>query len=1693
MNRENLEALYELSPLQQGLLFHSRYAGEAEVYLAQVQCALEGPLDADALERAWKRVLERHPALRTSFHWRDLDKPLQMVERRVELPFARLDWRNLTAAEAGERFESLLREERRRGFDAGRAPLLRLALVQLAEERFRLAWTYHHLILDGWSLPLVLKEVFAFYEAFRRGGDLPLPPARPYRDYTLWLQRQDLARAETFWRETLAGFTAPTPLGADHRATAGEEEGGNFARHFALLPPALTAGLQDLARRHQLTLSTLIQGAWAILLSHYSGQAEVLFGSTSSGRPAELPGVESMIGLFINTLPVRAAAGREDRLIPWLQRLQDLQLRMREFEHSPLVQIQGWSEVPRGLPLFESIVVFESYPLDRASEGEGGGGVRIGEVSALQKTSFPLNLIAVPAGDRLQLRLAYDSRRFDAAAVERMHGHLATLLAGFVEDSGRRLGELPILSAAERELALGAWSGSDGEGPQGLLAHHLFERQAAERPEALALVCGGRSLTYGEMNAEADRLARRLRRLGVGPDVLVGLRMERSIEAMIGLFGILKAGGAYVPLDPGHPADLFRFQLEDTGVRVLLTQAHLRDQVPADAAISVLCLGPDGGIDGPQGENKEPPPAAPDGENLVYVIYTSGSTGRPKGVMVKHRSLVPRVLAMAGMFGLGPGDRQLQIVSLSFDVSCEEVFVTLSTGTAMIIPPPFASMPELLAECERSAITKLNVPAAYLNQMIDEVGAGMRPLPAAITQIVSGAESPSMPKLRLLARRCRDEGRAIRFFNFYGPSETTVLATGEEIPLDPDVLDGIDRVSIGLPLPAARVYLLDPSLRPVPLGVPGEVFIGGVGVARGYLRRPGMTAERFVPNPFGAPGSRLYRSGDLARRLPDGRLEFIGRADHQVKIRGFRVELGEIQATLERHPAVAESVAIVREDAPGDRRLVAYWVPRGAERPSVSELRAFMLERLPEAIVPAAFVPLDALPLNRNGKVDRKALPAPAGLRPDLAAEYAEPATPLERFLAELWREILGLDRVGARDGFFELGGDSLKAARFINKLEKKLGRYVYVTALFDAPDVAAFARHLGETYPEEVGKAFGRESLPESPSESAPRPETRIGAAEIARVRRIIAPLPPFPDRPGSPNPPAAFILSPPRSGSTLLRVMLAGHPRLFAPPELELLSFNTLADRRAAFSGKFALWQEGLLRAVMEVQGCEAGRAREIVEELERRGAPAKELYGRLQELLGDRLLIDKTPSYALDPAVLARAEEDFAGARFIHLIRHPLGMMLSFEEARIDQPFFRHEHDFTVRQLAELVWLVSHQNILAFLARQSPERVHRVHFEDLVRDPEPVLRGLCEFLGVTLHPDMLEPYKGKERRMTDGIHPLAKMVGDVKFHEHSRVDSSVADRWRSAFRGHRLGEETLAMAQAFGYGRPGEEPERSSALVAIQPPRKGQPEQLPLFCVHPAGGTVLCYAELARELGPDQPFYGLQALGLRAGEEPLRSMDEIVDHALAGLDAQGSPGPYRLAGWSFGGYVAYEMARRLAAQGRPVELLALLDTSAALLDRAEPLDDAEILARAFQEILAVPAEELRALPTAEERLTRVIELARAAGAIPPDFDLGQARRYLAVFQANRLAMRGYRPGPYPGRLTLFRAEQGVETLGDETLGWSTLAAEVDVRLVPGRHEQMVRPPHVRRLAEELRACVTAAGACGKARTRTTRTGTD
>jgi amino acid adenylation domain-containing protein/non-ribosomal peptide synthase protein (TIGR01720 family) len=1044
----NIEATYPLSPLQQGMLFHSLRDPDAAFYCQQSVTATEG-LDVSAFRRAWQRLLDRHTILRTSFHWEGLDSPLQAVHREVALPVEEHDWRALPPADQKARLTAFLLKDRKRGFVLSEPPMLRLALIHIDEDTWYYVWSHHHILLDGWSAPLVFKEVWAHYQALRRGREPSLPPARPYQDYIAWLGQQELGGAESFWRQNLAGFTEPTPLPLDrltgHRPHL--EDCREQVREE--LSEALSTALQTLARRHGLTLNTVVQGAWALLLARHSGRDDVVFGATVSGRPPTLPGVESIVGMFINTLPVRVRVPFEQPILPWLTEIQKRSADLTQYEHSPLTQVNSWSEVPRGTPLFQSLVVFDNYPVAQPSN-QREGALRVRSVhQAAEHTNYPLMLVVLPR-DEVVLNLVHNPAQYDRDTALRVLDQLKTLLANIAANPEQLLGDVPLMGGAERDQVVRGWNSTATVYPTPPSLHGLIEAQVEKTPDAIALVYEEEQLTYRELNARANKLAHHLRALGVGPDVPVALCLERSVEMVVGLLGILKAGGAYVPLDPSYPQERLAYMLEDAQAPVLLTQERLLARLGTTSA-RVLCLDSDWSC--VSNESDENPQSGVTLDNLAYIIYTSGSTGQPKGAMNTHRGICNRLQWMQEAYPLTEADRVLQKTPFSFDVSVWEFFWPLLTGARLVVARPGghqdgAYLASLIAE---QGITTLHFVPSMLSVFLEEKD--LSGCDCIKRVICSGEALPYELQEKFFSRV------GAELHNLYGPTEAAVDVTFWPCQRNSER----KIVPIGKPIANIQMYVLDSRLQPLPVGVAGELHIGGVGLARGYWNKPELTAAKFIRDPFsGEPGAKLYKTGDLARWLPDGNIEYLGRIDFQVKIRGNRIELGEIESVLSKHPAIRESVVVVRDDLAGGKGLVAYVVGKEQTAPGAGELRTFLKERLPEYMVPTAFVSLAALPLSPNGKLDRKALPAPELRTAEVERAYVAPSTPAEEALAAVWATVLKLDRIGVNDNFFELGGDSILSIQVVSRASRA-GLKLTPRQLFQHPTIAALAAAASE------------------------------------------------------------------------------------------------------------------------------------------------------------------------------------------------------------------------------------------------------------------------------------------------------------------------------------------------------------------------------------------------------------------------------------------------------------------------------------------------------------------------------------------------------------------------------------------------------------------------------------------------------
>ncbi|MFD2168564.1 non-ribosomal peptide synthase/polyketide synthase [Tumebacillus lipolyticus] len=1056
-NASDLEQVYELSPMQQGMLFHSLLTPTDGVYVTQLKIAVEGLLDIAALQQSWNAVLTRHSILRTAFFWNESSKPLQAVYRTCSVPMTVLDWREQSEQTQASSLEQFLREDAARGFEMTEAPLMRLTVIRQSDRRMRLIWTSHHLLLDGWSTSVVFKEVFSAYRAIRSGQAMPADAERPFRSFIAWLQEQDESAAETYWRKQLAGFLAPTDLRVENgrkALTAGE------VRHVeqkTALPADLTVALQSFAKQQQLTLNTLAQGAWALLLSRYSGEEDVVFGATVSGRPADLPGVDTMVGLFINTLPVRLNLPGDTSLADCLQALQTQQAEMRQYEYAPLVNVQEWSDVPRGQPLFDTIFVFENYPVDQetAKSVSQDDELMIIEVSADEITNYPLTVTIVPS-QQLIVKIAYDCLRYDDDTVERMITHLHDLLAQMVAAADRPLNSLRILSAEEAEL-LDRWNDNHRPYPHHLCAHELFDRQAERTPERTALVFAGESMSYLELQESANRLARHLQGLGVKPGLFVGYFGERTIEWAVAVLAIFKAGGIYVPLDPKYPHDRLSFMIEDTSPQVMLTYRSLVDRLPSTEA-SVLCL--DEAHAAILEQSAQTPAYEVTPDDRAYVIFTSGSTGRPKGAMVEHKGMVNHLLAKVDDLTVTADDRIAQNSSQCVDISVWQLLTAWMVGAAThILPDEIAFDPaQQLEEMERSQLTIVETVPSLLRAMIDEVAlrAAQQPDLSALRWMIPNGEV--LPPE--LCRKWLTYYPKAWLINAYGPTECSDDVTHHFITELPD--EAVTNIPIGRVIPNMKLYVLDKAMQHVPLGVPGELYIGGIGVGPGYLNSQEKTAETFLQDPFSQQdGARLYKTGDLVRFRSEGLLEFLGRIDNQVKIRGFRIEIGEIEVVLSNHPSVEEAIVIAREDVPGDKRLVAYLTAAAEAAIDMAEVRAYAQSKLTKHMVPSAIVVLESIPLTANGKVNRRALPKPDDSAVVREVEWVAARDAVEAELVEIWKQLLDLSEVGIHDNFFSLGGHSLLAVRLMSEIQKRFGQKLTLQSLYQSGTIEQLAESL--------------------------------------------------------------------------------------------------------------------------------------------------------------------------------------------------------------------------------------------------------------------------------------------------------------------------------------------------------------------------------------------------------------------------------------------------------------------------------------------------------------------------------------------------------------------------------------------------------------------------------------------------------
>ena len=1055
ISRRVAAANYPLSFAQQRLWFLEQLEPDGP-YKVPAAFRLRGPLNVTALERSVNEIISRHEVLRTTFAEIE-GQPVQIVAPRLTLSIPVEDLSQLPQLERAERVKQIAARLREQPFDLAQGPLVGVALVRLAEEEHHFWFLMHHIVSDGWSIGVILNELCACYEAFTAGRqpELPKLPIQ-YADFAVWqrewLQGETLNLQMRYWKERLDTKVPTLEVPTDRPRPPVQSYRGASLTH--LINHGLTEHLKALARRENVTPYMFLLAVFKTLLGRYTRQHDIVVGTPVANR--NRTELEPLIGFFVNTLVLRTDVSGDPTFRELLGRVREVTLGAFAHQDVPfemLVQeLQPERDTSR-TPLFQVMFSLQNAPLPSLRMGDIGISLLDEETEV---SPFDLSFDVTEQADGMLCILEYNTDLFDSATIKRMLKHFAVLLDAAVTDPSASLVALPWLTREEKYQLLFEWNDTRRDFPRERCVHELFEEQAARTPEAIALICGGERLTYAELNARANQLAHHLRVCGVKAEARVGILLERSVEMAVALLAILKTGGGYVAFDPSYPAERLRYMLEDSGVTLLLTQQHV---MPNDFQVRSIFL--DAERDAIAEHDTQNLQSGAHPSNIVYLVYTSGSTGRPKGIVIEHRSLVNAAYGFINNHRLTERDRLLQFASLSFDVAAEEFFSAWLSGSCVVMRlEAVMSYADFVSLLEREEVTIVNLPASFWLEWLTAMNDQDLEIPSTLRRVIVGNEKTLE---ETLAKWQRTVGQQVEWCNAYGPSETTITASNYE-PSIISAHEGKSVVPIGRPSLNAELYVLDPAQQLVPVGVPGELYIGGVGLARGYHNQPAQTAEQFIPHPYSQnAGERLYRTGDLARYRADGNIEFLGRIDEQVKIRGFRVEVGEVEAVLAQHARVRESVVVAREDDSSSTRLIAYVVANNGDL-ETAELRDYLKQRLSEYMVPSAIVRLEILPLTPNGKLDRKALPAPDGASSETDGPYVAPRSELEGLIAGVWQDELGVERVGVRDNFFNLGGHSLLLIRVNNRLREELRMELPVVELFKYPTVSALAEHLSRS-----------------------------------------------------------------------------------------------------------------------------------------------------------------------------------------------------------------------------------------------------------------------------------------------------------------------------------------------------------------------------------------------------------------------------------------------------------------------------------------------------------------------------------------------------------------------------------------------------------------------------------------------------
>ncbi|MDP4190694.1 MAG: amino acid adenylation domain-containing protein [Bacteroidota bacterium] len=1045
--KENIEAIYPLSPLQQGILYHSVLSLESAVYFEQLSCRIKGELNINAFFAAWNAAVKRHSILRTAFVWKKVEQMLQVVYRMVTIPFEVLNWSDLSKEEQDSRIDEFLKEDRRKGFQLNKAPLLRLTIIMTSKDDYVLIWSCHHLLLDGWSRSILLNEIFSYYDSICQGKDISTAEALPFKEYISWLERQDKIKAEKFWKEKLSGYSTKAGL-PKKMQIADPSIKESYKSLKRTLNGEITKKVKQYARENKITLNTILQGAWALTLCRFSSEEDITFGHTVSGRTADIPGIETMIGMFINTIPFRAKIDLSKKLTDWFKEVYIENADYKEYEHTSLVDIQSLSGLPKNQQLFDNIFVFENYPVS-AENINSKRNAQISDIKIYSKANYPVAFISAPENE-LPLIILFDEEQYSEDIICQVLDYLETVISAIALSPDTTLiKDIPAINKARLNKILNEWNSPKDNIKEYKCLHEIIEQKAKEHPQAVALRFEDETVSYFELNKRANKLAWYLRRKGVGPEKITAIIFERSPEMIIAILAVLKSGGAYLPIDPSYPKDRIEYILSDSKAENLLTKTDLIGGLSVEGLNLIFT---DKLSDELSSLPEEDLPINVNSQNLAYIIYTSGSTGKPKGVMLQHRGLSNMGYSLGKVFDISENSKMLQFASLSFDASVGEIFPALISGAELIL----AKREDLISP-------------EILTSLINEKKVSIITVPPSVLANLSLEKVPNLKIVASVGESCIKEiafnwSKSLKFINGYGPTEATVGTLFYYVKEN----ENLESIPIGAPIENTTVYVLDRFMNPVPVGVTGELYIGGISLARGYINRPDLTAERFVPDPFGRMlGQRLYRTGDLVRYLPDGNLEIKGRADNQVKLRGFRIELGEVEAIINQCPSIKQNAVLLRQTKTGEKALVCFYSEKDQSLKNNSkenisgDVTDFVKKNLPEYMVPSAFIMLTQLPMLNSGKIDRKTLESYEYLDNLLDCKYEKPHTITEEILISIWSNLLKVDKIGINNDFFELGGHSLKATQLISRIKESFKVDIPLREIFNNPTIALLAKKI--------------------------------------------------------------------------------------------------------------------------------------------------------------------------------------------------------------------------------------------------------------------------------------------------------------------------------------------------------------------------------------------------------------------------------------------------------------------------------------------------------------------------------------------------------------------------------------------------------------------------------------------------------